>query len=255
MRFGTSRIVLRIQCRGAPGEIASALRASSLRDHRRLRSGVQLGLRPSCRTRFVVCREFEFKAPRSSWLLAVLNAKNGGAPGEIASALRASSLRNHRRLRSGVQLGLRPSCRTRFVVCREFEFKAPRSNWLLAVLNAKNGGAPGEIASALRASSLRNHRRLRSGVQLGLRPSCRTRFVVCREFEFKAPRSSWLLAVLNAQNGGAPGEIASALRASSLRDHRRLRSGVQLGLRPSCRTRVVVCREVEFKAPRFDCSL
>src|ERR1700743_2556248 len=133
--------------------------------------------------------------------------QSGGAPGEIASALRASSLRDHRRLRSGVQLGLRPSCRTRFVVCREFEFKAPRSNWLLAVLNAKNGGAPGEIASALRASSLRNHRRLRSGVQLGLRPSCRTRFVVCRELGFKAPRCSWLLAVLNAKNGGAPGEI------------------------------------------------
>src|SRR4029077_8274543 len=44
---------------------------------------------------------------------------------------------------------------------------------------------------------------------------------LCREFELSCRTGFDRFMVLNSQNDGAPGEIASALRASSLRDHRR----------------------------------
>ena len=48
-----------------------------------LRGDVQLRLRRSCRTRLIVCREFESKTLYGSSLRAVLKPKIYGAPGEI----------------------------------------------------------------------------------------------------------------------------------------------------------------------------
>jgi hypothetical protein len=45
-----------------------------------LRSGVQLGLRPSCRTRLVVRREFEFKTSSPIWSLSVQTRKTVARP-------------------------------------------------------------------------------------------------------------------------------------------------------------------------------
>ncbi len=77
--------------------------------------------------------------------LTLLGSKNFGAPGEIARGATPLGLRCATAHPSGVQLRPRRSCRTRLVLCREFEPQRRASGRPHGVLGPKIIGAPGEI--------------------------------------------------------------------------------------------------------------
>jgi len=77
--------------------------------------------------------------------MSLIGKRNNGAPGEIASALRASSLRDHRRFApvSNLACGQVVELVLFMSGVRIYKRRAPYD--LPAVLSSKNDGAPGEI--------------------------------------------------------------------------------------------------------------
>ncbi len=122
------------------------------------------------------------------------------------------------------------------------------------VLKPRNIGAPGEIAAAPSAPWPRQgsaRRSLRSGDQIACGDLSNSACLMSG-VRIKTTSSQDRKRVLKLRNIGAPGEIARGGRRSAsapLRPAAAPRVGVQLGhRRPSCRTRLVSCREFELSS-------